>query len=272
MFKHKKGKTLMVEMTQLEEDCKKLDSLLTVLYEINDLDLHELDLEGLVILLKNISSLMNKVLDACEITTDKIYLFTAAVHHFNKATKGTIAKLDKKGRTYFLAINMLNELSIENQKFFGKFMARINEDHKTKNDQHSLFSHENAIKDDVNPLPTCKNEPQFYTVSIKDVGPKFLYTELIKLMKQLPDSEVKLQLEHIAKHIPLDNVCYGLFLLRCPSNEFVLPAGLKYFTDHWFKLDDSEYHYRVVVATKPSFNPLTIPLGINLAEVVTYKQ
>ena len=257
----------MVEMTQLEEDCKKLDSLLTVLYEINDLDLHELDLEGLVILLKNISSLMNKVLDACEITTDKIYLFTAAVHHFNKATKGTVKKLDKKGRTYFLAINMLNELNIGNQKFFGKFMARINEDHKTKNDQHSLFSHENAIKDDINPLPVRK-ELQFYKVDIKDIEPKFLHTELIKLLTKLPDLKINQQLAYIAEHITLNSVCYGLFLLRCSVKElivplFELPEGLAYVTDHWFKLDDSEYYYQVVMVTKPSFNPLTMPLSVN---------
>lgn len=269
----------MVEMTQLEEDCKKLDSLLTVLYEINDLDLHELDLEGLVILLKNVSSLMNEVFDACEITTDKIYLFTSAVHHFNKATKGTIAKLDKKGRTYFLAINMLNELNIGNQKFFGKFMARINEDHKTKNDQHSLSSHENAIKDDVNPLPVRK-ELQFYNVDIKDIGPKFLHTELIKLLTKLPDLEINKQLAYIAENIALNIVCYGVFLLRCRVNEFVipaknkrflLPAGLKPVTDIWFKLDASDYYYQVVMATDPSFNPLTIPVGVNIVEMVTLK-
>ena len=268
----------MVEMTQLEEDCKKLDSLLTVLYEINDLDLHELDIDGLVILLKNILSLMNDVLVACDITSDKIYLFTAAVHHFNKATKGTVEKLNKNANFHGFSIDALNGLNKENQKFFKKFMGKINEDHKTDNDQQNLFSHENAIKDDVNPLPTCKNESQFYTVSIKDIGPKLLHTELIKLKNRLPNSEVKGHLEYIADNIALDIVCYGLFLLRCHvkdavfSTPIVLPAGIKFVTNHWFKLDNSEYYYQVVMVTKPSFNPLTIPLGINLAEVVTYKQ
>lgn len=267
----------MVEMTQLEEDCKKLDSLLTVLYEINDLDLHELDIGGLVILLKNILSLMNDVLVACDITPDKIYLFTAAVHHFNKATKGTVEKLDKKGRTYILVINVLNELNKENQKIFSKFMARINEDHKTKNDQHSLSSHENAIKDNANPLPERK-ELQFYKVDIKDIEPKFLHTELIKLLTKLPDLEINKQLTYIAENIALSIVCYGVFLLRCRVNEFVipaknkrflLPAGLKPVTDIWFKLDASDYYYQVVMATDPSFNPLTIPVGVNIVEMVT---
>ena len=265
----------MVEMTQLEEDCKKLDSWLTVLYEINDLDLHELDLDGLVILLKNILSLMNDVLVACDITPDKIYLFTAAVHHFNKATKGTVEKLNKNANLHGFSIETLNGLNKENQKFFKKFMRKINDGHKTDNDQQSLFSHENAIKDDVNPLPTCKDELRFYEASIKDVGPKWLHAELIKLMNQLPSGlNVKGQLAYIASHIAINSACYGLFLLRCPASEFAYPAkfalpkGLKYVTDHWFKLDDSEYYYQVVKVTKP----LTKPVSINLnAELVVLK-
>ena len=257
----------MVEMTQLEEDCKKLDSLLTVLYEINDLDLHELDIGGLVILLKNILSLMNDVLVACDITPDKIYLFTAAVHHFNKATKGTVEKLNKNANLYGFSIEILNGLNKENQKFFKKFMRKINDGHKTDNDQHSLSSHENAIKDNANPLPERK-ELQFYKVDIKDIEPKFLHTELIKLLTKLPDLKINQQLAYIAEHITLKSVCYGLFLLRCSVKElivplFELPEGLAYVTDHWFKLDDSEYYYQVVMVTKPSFNPLTMPLSVN---------
>ena len=269
----------MVEMTQLEEDCKKLDSLLTVLYEINDLDLHELDIGGLVILLKNVLSLMNDVLVACEITADKIYLFTAAVHHFDKATKGTVEKLNKNVNLYGFSIEILNGMNKENQKFFKKFMRKINDVHKTDNDHQSLFSHENAIKDDVNPLPVRK-ELQFYNVDIKDIGPKFLHTELIKLLTKLPDLEINKQLTYIAENIALNIVCYGVFLLRCRVNEFVipaknkrflLPAGLKPVTDIWFKLDASDYYYQVVMATDPSFNPLTIPVGVNIVEMVTLK-